>query len=349
MNRTRRSLDVTGTPLFYAFFGFLPEDYSLAFAIYQFLQVALLIAAMVLLGRLLDVPWIDSATLALVAVIIYWPVISDLRVGNINCIQLFLLVTITAFCDRGLDDRSGAPSGVRQTIFLSVLGLLTLFKPNIAIVTLLLTAHLWVRVGARSFVRAAIPAAAISAAAFALSCRTFASWTIWRDWLELVSARPVYPTHQGNYSTPALLDSVFGIGMRPATLGIGLLLVLSGVTVFVRARPSAVRGVVTIARRALRDPLRASSAGVVITLAVAPLAWSHYFVLSLLPALWLLWSPARTGARLAATSLLLTAAVLPAILIPFGGRSLVPYTVAASWIPLWIGILLSSRESFSRS
>jgi hypothetical protein len=339
VNRQRRELDVTGTPLFYASFGFLPDDYSLAFGIYQILQVALLIAALGLLGRRLGAPLIDSVTLALVAVVVYWPVISDLRVGNINCIQLFLLVAITLFADRGLDDRSGAASAARQTAVLSVLGLLTLFKPNVAVVTLLLAAHLWVRLGALGFLRAAIPAAAVSAAAFAYSCWTFASWTIWREWLELVAARPVYPTFQGNYSTPALLDGVFGIGLRAATLGIGVLLLLSAWATYVRARPTGRPGVA-----ALRDPWYAVSVGVVITLATAKLAWSHYFVLSLLPALWLLWSPAQSGAILAATSLLLTSAVLPAILIPLGGRSFIAYTVAASWVPLWIGVLRAGRR-----
>jgi len=344
VNRRRRDLDVTGTPLFYASFGFLPDDYSLAFALYQILQVALLIGALGLLGRRLGAPLIDSVTLALVAVVVYWPVISDLRVGNINCIQLFLLVAITLFADRGLDARSGAASVARQAALLSVLGLLTLFKPNVAIVTLLLAAHLWVRLGARSFLRAAIPAAAVSAAAFAYSCWTFASWTIWSEWLELVAARAVYPTFQGNYSTPALLDGVLGIGLRAATLGTGALLLLSALAVYFRTRPTERPGVGTAVRRALRDPWYAVSAGVVITLATAKLAWSHYFVLSLLPALWLLWSPARTGAILAATSLFLTSAVLPAILIPLGGRSFIAYTVAASWVPLWIGVLRAGRR-----
>jgi hypothetical protein len=81
--------------------------------------------------------------------------------------------------------------------------------------------------------------------------------------------------------------------------------------------------------------------GVVLTMASSPLYWFHYYVLSLIPALWLLSAPASAKylAGLAATAVVMSSGMLLVLSWWLQWPNAMPPSIALSWLPLWCAIL----------
>ncbi len=359
-SQRRRELDLTATPLLYASFRLLPDDYSLAFGIFQTLQLLLFTAAAIAIGRLRGASTALCTGVALLLIATFQPLIAELRVGNVACLQLFALVALTALADAGHRAQPADASLLREAALLSGLAILTLLKPNLVAASLLLAAHVWTVRGTRVFLVAAAGAAPVTALALALPCVLFGSWGVWLDWWRTVfsdPARLVYPVSQGNYASPLLLAAATGLDASRAGLGIAVALAATTVARTWTLRPPEASGLAALlafARGRLRDPWWAAATGVVVIIALSPLVWAHYYVLCLFPALWLLWSSPRRGwpGWLAAASILMMSALLFQ-LIPPGGwagvlprslsvpwNALIPASVAAGWVPLWAALLV---------
>jgi hypothetical protein len=102
--------------------------------------------------------------------------------------------------------------------------------------------------------------------------------------------------------------------------------------------------------RALDAAPRAAGIGIVAVFALAPLVWFHYFVLALVPGLWLVGPSRPTAARVwgGAALVLYSAVYLPVVAAaaPAAVASVLQPLWALAWIPLWIGLLCSvSRAS----
>lgn len=202
----RQAMDLTGTPLFYAIFALLPANYTFAFGIYQTLQIVLFIASVVLLGSIYNKLKGGLLSLALLLVLIYEPLLSDLRVGNFNSIQLFALVLLIMFAGRMA--RSAHNPLIPSVIFMCSLVFITLLKPNLSLVTLLLAVHLWALRGTRIFSIASAVSGAFCAFIIVLTCLRFNSWLVWLDWYNFLKGvngtKLFYPISQGNYATVLL-------------------------------------------------------------------------------------------------------------------------------------------------
>jgi hypothetical protein len=357
-NQSRRELELAQTPLCYTIFAFLPANYSLAFGIFQATQIILLLAATIMLGLSFSGNRTGLLPLALLLLIFYQPLLSDLRVGNLNSIQLFALVLLTFFADRVLAGPSGRNPLGYGIIFMGALVFLTLLKPNLALVTLLLAATLWIRQGTAVFGRAALAAACLAVILMALSCLQFHSWQVWLDWYRyargLDAGKLLSFIPQGNYALVILVAKSLGLGVSGVTAFLAAALVGSGVGALRLTVPPGRRGFPELGRtavRSLQDPYLSAAMGVTATLALAPLVWFHYYVLSLFPALWLLWGRQHWGlaAVAAGFSILLTSGAVSNLLVAlFGYGSWLPYSYALGWVPLWAGLLAAiafNRES----
>ena len=84
-------------------------------------------------------------------------------------------------------------------------------------------------------------------------------------------------------------------------------------------------------------------------MATSPLFWLHYYVLMLIPSLWLLSAGARAVSLLAATSVALSAGLAGMLLWTLGWPAAMPATIALSWVPLWGALLLELRSPAARS
>src|SRR5262245_48818304 len=161
VQRFWRGPDFTATPLLYQAFVAVSDDYTRALAAFRALQILSFLGACVLLGVLYRFDPFHLAGFALVSLMLSQPVLSDLRVANLGSLQLAALAAVTwlaAALPRVASP--GARTGL-AAVSLAVLAALTLCKPNVALVGILLAVHLAVRHGARLFVRGALPAAGV--------------------------------------------------------------------------------------------------------------------------------------------------------------------------------------------
>jgi hypothetical protein len=313
----------------------------------------LFLASFLLLGYLYRFDPFYLACLALLCVLFYQPLLSDVRVANLGCFQLAFLTGLLVLAGAVARAPSFARRATLGAVFVAALAALTLAKPNVVVIGALLAAHLAVRHGPRLFIASALPAAAAAAVLVVIPCVYFGSWTVWREWYDFVygsNARMlVRPVTTGNYSTALLLSSRLGLDVYTvstvlmAMLGASLLAALAwshdaSAAAGSPADPVAVGAL----RRIVGDPQMALAIGIVLTMASSPLYWFHYYLLSLIPALWLLSAPASAKylAGLAAAAVVMSSGMLAPLFLWLQRPDALPHSIALSWLPLWCAILL---------
>ena len=347
--------DFTGTPLLYQAFAVVSDDYTLSLAVFRALQILSFLGACLLLGWLYRFDLFSLSCFALVSVLVSQPLLSDLRVANLGSVQLAVLAGVTGLATAlprvaSLGGRTGLAA-----VFLVVLAALTLCKPNVALVSVLLAVHLAVRHGARLFVRAALPAAVVTALLVVAPCLYFGSWTVWPEWFRFVyGSNPemlVRPIASGNYATPLLVST--WVGGRVSVIAAVLFVLLAASLVVVRRPDPRTRGprpalepAHAAFRRLFHEPHAAVTLGILLTTAASPLSWLHYYVLVVIPSLWLLSSPgaSRAVSPLAATSVAMSAGIVGMLLWAFGWPNAMPATIALCWVPLWAALLIELRS-----
>lgn len=338
--------DFTGTPLVYMLFGVFPADYGHALTLYHVLQLLLFLGAIILLGVVYRYQTFPLFCLAFLLVLGSGPLSSDLRLGNLGCIQLAALTAVLYFADR-------LPRVSRPTLHacavLAGLTLLAFVKPNVALVVMIMAAHLWLTRGTRSFVLVALSAGLSAAGAVIAPCIYFRSWTIWQEWYRVVFGRNPYalaraPTG-GNYSTAVLISRWLKVDLWTVAAVIAALLGISlivAVAVSVMSAGRAWTMVRAAARRVFGDAQLAMAMGITLTVALPHLVWYHYYLIALIPGLWLL--SASSGSRYlplcGLASLVLGSGLLNVLFLPLGWTAAVSGAAALSWVPLWAGILL---------
>jgi hypothetical protein len=347
----------TATPFTYVLFAALPADYTRAMTLFHVLQVLLFLAAVAVLGAVYRYEMFPLLCLALLLVLGSGPLSSDLRLGNLGCVQLASLTGILYVADRLQRARRATPLG---PLVLTLLVLVGLVKPNVAPVVIIMAVHLWLVHGSRSFAIAAVPAAVSAAVAVIVPCVYFHSWTIWQEWYvrvfgvlgrhSLGLARPaaidgvVRPVGGGNYSTAKMLARALHLETWMITLvlaaicGLSLIAVVAAVTP--RASPWAL--VRRTLERVAGDAQLSMALGITMTIALPPLVWYHYYVIALIPGLWLLnASSGSTYLPLCGlASLFLGSGLLNVLFLPLGWTGVAGVAAALSWVPLWAGILL---------
>jgi len=126
-----KELHMTATPFLYWVTGvFAAGDYESDLTTWQLLSLFLVTASILVLCRLLDYPPATSLAILLPVLVWFMPLYSNLRVANVNGIQLGLISLILWLLSRRTD-------GWYLFIIGLLTGLLVMFKPNIAPVALL--------------------------------------------------------------------------------------------------------------------------------------------------------------------------------------------------------------------
>ena len=209
--------------------------------------------------------------------------------------------------------------------------------------------HVWVAWGARIFALSAGSAALASLTAVLVSSAYFRSWTMWTEWYTAVFGRNPYlmarPPSGGNYSTAVLVSRWLGADVWAIAGIIAALLLISLVAALAwsaRWEGSAWAGLRRAAQRLFGDPALAMAIGVTATIALPHLVWYHYYLIALIPSLWLLGAPSgsRYLAVLGFAAIALGSGLPHVFLVPLGFPELAALGAALSWIPLWAGILV---------
>ena len=334
VNRERRTLDLTGSPLLYTAFAVLPQDYSTALGLFRGFEVVLFLVAVAMLGSLYHYEPFLSATLGLTLLIAADPYKNDLSLGNFNILLLCGLATALAAIEY-LPARPLRHKLILSSALLTGLACLTLLKPLVLLPCLLLVTSLYRSPSTR-------PAAASLGVAFAstlvlvlLPCLYFRSWSVWWDWYSAVYGadhrRLFYPVEQGNFSFALLVADWLEGRYAPLAAGLGTLLVASLLLVATAHRRPDRSG----QSLAICDPHLLVSLGVLATFALSPLAWVHYYMLLLIPALWLgsLSGTSVVIALLGLTALVMSSGAPDYLFLILRRDALIPWVRALSWLP----------------
>jgi hypothetical protein len=293
--RSANKLEPIGTPLFYAAYSPLPEDFDQARMLFKMLQYAALLTAIYLLGRMRA--WSRPAALAVAGFVglLFSPFMQDVRVGNFNTLQLFVLTSLAYVSAMRLPERFP----VLDYVWLSTLAILVLLKPNTLAIALALALHyLFVR-GVRRFALAALAAAIGTALCFAYTAWHYGDSGVWLDWLRYIrgaqGGKLVYPSGAGNISLPLMFaerSTTLGVGAYGAIIAAMLTLAFVAVMTGRGKRPDLF---VPAARSLLGDAGFVLSAGILATFATAPLVWQHYLLWAIVPIIWFFRFDGRWG------------------------------------------------------
>ncbi|MFC1852917.1 hypothetical protein ACFL27_22185, partial [candidate division CSSED10-310 bacterium] len=300
----RKTLDLTGTPFSYAAFSILPTSYSVAFRFYRFFLVILFLAVFWVLARC----WRQSRVLFLISAIglmlLYDPLGSDLRVGNTNVLVFSLFSGTLALLQTGSVKSRRRWWKQCSGIVLVLIGIL--LKPMWWILIVALSVHLfliedWIRVR-----RILIVSFFSGTLLLALPCLFFQDLGVWAKWFQSIIAqgdvRLSREVSAGNFASLKLFSDLFGWSW----LTTGFITTLLMTIPIVSGKRPLARNL-----KKFRDPGFAMAVGLTTCIALTPLCWVHYFVMLILPALWLLVHGGKWGKRAALLSLGLCSGIVP--------------------------------------
>jgi len=336
-NNTRRVIEPTGTPFYYASFAVLPRDFDTAAAAFGVAQYIALFAALVLIVRLNGASvWLGIALAAVIA-IEFNPFAQDGKYGNVNAFQLLaiaILMSLSAL-------RARLPAFAFRDAYPALLAALAMFKPNTLWVVAVLCIHYVMVAGPRAIPRALAAGAVTAALCAAVGAAYFDGPHAWIDWLRYTQGmnggRLLYNVGEGNHSIVKLLAEA---SPRLGVMSSGILLTALLLAAFAFAVVKGSRTEPPRRRVAalFADPQLAASCGVVMMLATSPLIWPHYHVLALIPIAWLL---AGHGGRfgIVCGALAVAALASPVIgLLLTDHFALVRLMTLFCWLPLAAGV-----------
>ena len=243
----RRRLDNVSSPFLYTALRWVSRDYDFALQQYHVLVLAAFIGGFVLICRRVRLSW--PSTLFLLAAVLLWyrGFEADLRVGNVNSLQLLAI---------------GAFLWSPPFLAGAILGLLVAFKPNLILIVLLLAlSRDWKRLrveiaGGATGVVVAILTAALS----------YGSWRVWLQWV--TAANEFWgrlQTREERNVAPALaLFQEHGTWLSYVIAAVLIAIVWS-----------------VIWRKKKTDDVLLTGLAILIYLISAPVVWLHYMVLVL--------------------------------------------------------------------
>lgn len=334
-NALRPELDPTGTPLFYAAFAALPRSYDAAQAIFLLASYLAAYLGVFALARLRGFRIPGAACLAAIACLTFAPFMVDIKVGNVNALQLGVVAAFLAFAARA------APTARGDNWAMGLLGAFVAFKPNVALIAGALAVRhvlVWTR-WARAAVLITLGSVVASAAIGAWYFSDAAAWIEWVGYARrLAGVDPGIAFESGNQSL-AMLLARFARSQVPGLFGLALAFALLVAVIAAAAGPRrdwrVARGTLC---RATRDPLFAASFAVLLTFAASPLVWIHYLVLTLVPIAWLLRGNGRIAAAGAVVAYVAMARPTIDLMLAAAPGLLAPVTLLG-WLALVPGLL----------
>jgi hypothetical protein len=276
----RRRLDLVSSPFLFTALRWVSRDYERALTQYHAFVLFCFAAGVLLLCRAVRLSWAAALFLLAALLLFFRGFEADLRVGNVNSIQLLLVAIAVCFVR------------VRWLVF----GLLIAFKPNLLFVPLLFLLarrERWLA----NFVQGAIGVLI----AFVVASISFGTPRVWLQWVSAANAfYHRLPTRAERNVTPALaLFHQYGEWLSYVLAALLLAIVI--------VRMSGGQAILPVRLRTGRiacpppdDAPLLAGLGIIIYLLTANVVWLHYMVLVLPLAIALMrWRPTAIAALLA--------------------------------------------------
>lgn len=319
----RRRLDNVSSPFLYTTLRWVSRDYDRALRQYHFVVLVAFMAGVILLARRVEISWAGSLFLLAGLLHYYRGFEADLRVGNVNSLQL-LMIAVALW----------SPPLVAGAI----LGMLVCFKPNLLLVLVLLVLARVVNRDLRRLKLEVLGGIGGMVVAVASASFSYASLNVWTQWV--TAANQFWhrlPTRMERNVTPAL--SLFHeYGAWP---GYALAAVMVLIAAF------------AIRRGKSRNDALIAGMGILIYLMSATVVWLHYMVLVLPVAIALMrW---RATAVVALLSLILIAEEPFEMLVGKPAASIESWLITPALVALFacavwkLGVSASNPERGKRS
>lgn len=254
----RRRLDLVSSPFLFTTLRWVSRDYDRALTQYHAFVLAAFIAGLLLLCRASGVSWASSLFLLAALLLWYRGFEADLRVGNVNSIQLAVLGAFVWWT--APRDQQRAAEAAPWIL----LGALVLFKPNLILVPLLFIVARLVRREYRRLAAELSFGAAGGLVALVAASISYGSPRVWLQWVRAANAfYHRLPGRMERNVTPALtLFQQYGEWVSYALALILLAIVCAAI---VRSKSD--------------DAPLLAGLGVLIYLMTANVVWLHYMVL----------------------------------------------------------------------
>jgi hypothetical protein len=277
--------EATASPFLYSVVYMIStSSYETSLTIWESLSLIGFTVAILLFCRLLG--FSAAATLVIFVPLIFWGIAfqSDLRVGNINSIQLGLIALAFFLLTR--DNRTPYLLAAGALI-----AMIVVLKPNLAPVSLLVLGAWLVRGQGRKFLLGLLGMAAGALIALGTSSLVFGDIGIWYEWLDRLFrlTRIEMPAAAGNYDMLRSLDRTAGSpGLRLGARG-QVLVAMATCAVTLgflwwgrkRDRTHYEQGLEADRKRELVEYAQLIGMGCLVQMLVSPLVWVHYYVLAI--------------------------------------------------------------------
>jgi hypothetical protein len=185
---------------------------------------------------------------------------------------------------------------------------------------------------------------------------------VWQDWYSYMqrwdSVSMLVRVPERNYAPVLLVTRILGSSVLTAVILLGAVLAASLFIALMMGRgtkESFHKGMARAAIRSLRVPNLTMATGITVTLLLSPLVWFHYYLVSLIPAFWLLSPrhPWRQANRAAWISIILTSGIIIDFMRQWFGftYTLTYATVVLGLVPLWAGVLaaIAGQKNYTES
>lgn len=275
----RKELETYSTPFLYTisyFFTSISYDFDIQF--FLVLSFVFYVFAIIALCRLMGYHVPTILVFIPVLTIFFRPLFSDIRVANVNQIQLAMLILFLCIQSR--------PSRLTNLAGGFVLGLSVMFKPNLVFVAVMLVVS-WIL--NRRFEKLVLELMGISIAmivAVTASSLFFGSSLCWVQWFEALRIIPneIIKVSMGNYSFSRLIFDFTDINVSKYFIFALLLLtsyfVYRGRRKVVNINPMKENNVYEQDLKAgFLEDVAAVSVGALMFLLSSSLVWLHYFIL----------------------------------------------------------------------
>ena len=182
MAQWRNELPMTASPFLYWFTGLIAVgDYETDIDVWHAISILSLTLSILVMCRLLG--YSTATSLAFLIPVLVWfsPLHIDLQDSNVNSVQLGMIAITLWLLWRGPDKRYLFATGL-------VVGLMVMFKPNLAPIALLLSGGWALRQQYSNLVIALSGMTTGAISAFLISSWWLGSYTVWFDWATIMNA-----------------------------------------------------------------------------------------------------------------------------------------------------------------
>ncbi len=293
----RQTLGTYSTPFLYSCLHLLTTGrYDLDLVIFFTLSMASLLFGIAMFCRAFGHRGLVAVAAAAFYVGCAEPMNSELRVGNVNCLQFGILGAWL-----WVETRPG--STITAVMAGAILGFGVIFKPNtLPAVGLLFLGWLQAREYGK-FHAHALGYGIATAAAFAQSSVFFGTVQCWKQWLSAAGNIPedIVRMDKGNYALAGVVNEWTGIGSYVlVTLLLVLTLVATAKNLSAERRGARLQDSDEDLKSSLVRDTKIMALGCLVYLLSGELVWLHYYLLTIPISLWLLQGLSEPDNRLAA-------------------------------------------------